>query len=267
MEKLYNRFGNLNLSVIIIMKNYSQICLKLTEFLASYLEKSGAKGFVLGVSGGIDSAVVAALCKRTGFDTYALLMPAKHSSERNLSDALKLCSDLKIMHKIIEIQPILDSFVAQIGEPLPNLRMGNLSARARMCLLYDYSARVNALVVGTSNKSERMLGYGTIYGDMACALNPIGELFKTEIYELARELGIDEKIIAKAPSADLWEEQSDEADIGYSYERLDEILRLAQSKSEDELARKFDPKLVATVFSRMRANKFKLAQPPVASLE
>ena len=112
-----------------------------------------------------------------------------------------------------------------------------------MCLLYDYSAKVNALVVGTSNKSERLLGYGTIYGDTACALNPIGELFKTEIYELARELGIDEKIIAKAPSADLWEGQSDEADIGYSYERLDEILRLAQSKSEDELARKFDPQI------------------------
>jgi len=147
------------------------------------------------------------------------------------------------------------------------LRMGNLSARARMCLLYDYSAKVNALVVGTSNKSERLLGYGTIYGDMACALNPIGELFKTEIYELARELGIDEKIIAKAPSADLWEGQSDEADIGYSYERLDEVLRLVQSKGEAELACEFDPKLVATVFSRMRANKFKLSQPPVASLD
>ena len=221
------------------MKNYSQISLKLTEFLESYLEKSGAKGFVLGISGGLDSAVVAALCARTGFETHALLMPTKYSNERNLSDALKLCEDLKIT----------------------NLRMGNLSARARMCLLYDYSAKINALVVGTSNKSERLLGYGTIYGDMACALNPIGELFKTEIYELAKELGIDEKIIAKAPSADLWEGQSDEADIGYSYERL------VQSKGEAELACEFDPKLVSTVFSRMRANKFKLSQPPIASVD
>ena len=102
---------------------------------------------------------------------------------------------------------------------------------------------------------------------MACALNPIGELFKTEIYELAHELGIDEKIIAKAPSADLWEGQSDETDIGYSYERLDEVLRLAQSKGEAELACEFDPKLVATVFSRMRANKFKLSLPPIASVD
>ena len=249
------------------MRDWAKISEKIVEFLTSYLKKSGAKGFVLGVSGGLDSAVVAALCARTGFETHALLMPTKYSNEQNLSDALKLCKDLKITHKIIEIQPILDSFTAQIGEQPSNLRMGNLSARARMCLLYDYSAKVNALVVGTSNKSERLLGYGTIYGDMACALNPIGELFKTEIYELARELGIDEKIIAKAPSADLWEGQSDEADIGYSYERLDEVLRLAQSKSEAELAREFDPKLVSTVFSRMRANKFKLFLPPIANLE
>ena len=164
------------------MRDWAKISEKIVEFLTSYLKKSGAKGFVLGVSGGLDSAVVAALCARTGIETHALLMPTKYSNERNLSDALKLCEDIKITHKIIEIQPILDSFTAQIGEQPSNLRMGNLSARARMCLLYDYSARVNALVVGTSNKSERMLGYGTIYGDMACALNPIGELFKTEIY-------------------------------------------------------------------------------------
>ena len=249
------------------MRDWAKISEKIVEFLTSYLKKSGAKGFVLGVSGGLDSAVVAALCARTGIETHALLMPTKYSNEQNLSDALKLCKDLKITHKIIEIQPILDSFTAQIGESPSNLRMGNLSARTRMCLLYDYSAKINALVVGTSNKSERLLGYGTIYGDTAFALNPIGELFKTEIYELARELGIDEKIITKAPSADLWEGQSDEADIGYSYERLDEVLRLAQSKSEAELAQEFDPKLVSTVFSRMRANKFKLFLPPIASLD
>lgn len=251
------------------MKDYQNINLKLQNFLTDYLSKSGAENFVLGVSGGLDSAVAATLCASVKpKNTYALIMPTKFSNKENLKDALELCKKLEIEYKVIEIEPILESFKVQIPSNLTNTRLGNLSARVRMCLLYDYSASINALVVGTSNKSEIMLGYSTIYGDSAYALNPIGELFKSEIFEFAKFLGIDERIINKPPSADLWDNQSDEADIGYNYLTLDEVLKLvADGLTKDELMRIFDAKLVDTIFTRMSANAFKLKMPPIASIE
>lgn len=248
------------------MRDYGLVASKIYSFLQDYLTKSGASGFVLGVSGGLDSAVVAALCVKSDIKTNALIMPTKQSSKQNLTDGIEFCEQFKIAYKIIEIQPILDSFASQIGDELSRIRKGNLAARIRMSLLYDYSACKNLLVVGTSNKSERMLGYGTIYGDMACALNPIGELYKGEIFEFAKFLGISENIISKAPSADLWEGQSDEADIGYSYAKLDEVLDLVDKLSEDELKQKFECELVETVLARVGANKFKLISPPIARL-
>ena len=142
-----------------------------------------------------------------------------------LTDALRLAKTLGLNHKIIDISNILESFCAanELSKQ-QKLRYGNLCARVRMCLLYDYSSEHALLVVGTSNKSERLLGYGTIFGDMACALNPIGELFKSEIFEFADFLGVDKAIINKAPSADLWENQSDESELGYSYKELDGAL-------------------------------------------
>ena len=240
------------------MRDYGLVASKIYSFLQDYLTKSGASGFVLGVSGGLDSAVVAALCVKSGIKTDALIMPTKQSSKQNLTDGIEFCEQFKIAYKIIEIQPILDSFASQIGNELSRIRKGNLAARIRMSLLYDYSACKNLLVVGTSNKSERMLGYGTIYGDMACALNPI--------FEFAKFLGISENIISKAPSADLWEGQSDEADIGYSYAKLDEVLKFIDKLSEDELKQKFECELVETVLARVGANKFKLISPPIARL-
>lgn len=251
------------------MKNYAEISLVLRKFLVEYLQKSRAKKLIIGVSGGLDSAVVATLCAQAKpHDVHALIMPTVTSTNRrNLDDALELCGHLGIDYKIIEIEPILEGFKKQIAESLSNLRIGNLAARIRMCLLYDYSASMSGLVVGTSNKSERMLGYGTIYGDMACAINPIGDLFKTEIFEFAKFLKIDDKIIQKAPSADFWEGQSDEADIGYDYAQLDSVLECVErGQSEAEMMSKFDHKLTQTVLTRVRANEFKLNMPPIAKL-
>lgn len=248
--------------------DYSRIIIKLQDFLVNYLKTSGASNFLVGVSGGLDSAVVLTLCALAKpKNTHALIMPTKFSSKNNLNDALNLCKKLEINYKIIDIEPIIQSFRDQISKDLSKIRAGNLAARIRMCLLYDYSADLNALVVGTSNKSERMLGYGTIYGDMAYALNPIGGLFKTEIFEFARFLNIDDSIINKAPSADFWENQSDEAEIGYDYDQIDMVLKeICLNKNKEDLRKIFDEKLVDTVFSRMRANEFKLKMPPIADL-
>ena len=151
-------------------------------------------------------------------------MPTQHSNEANLKDALKLCEDLNLRYKVINIETILQAFLKE-SEMTNQIRTGNYAARIRMSLLYDYSALKNYLVVGTSNKSELMLGYGTIYGDLACAFNPIGGLYKSEIYTLAKYLNLDTNFLQKAPSADLWENQSDEEDLGFSYALIDEGLR------------------------------------------
>lgn len=250
------------------MKDYKDISLKLQKFLSQYLQNSGAKNFVLGVSGGLDSAVVATLCAMIDpSKTHALIMPTSSSNSTNLKDALNLCKKLNIKHKIIEIEPIVQSFRAVIGEDLSNLRNGNLAARIRMSLLYDYSSSINALVVGTSNKSELMLGYSTIYGDLAYALNPIGELFKSEIFEFAKFLNIDEAIISKPPSADLYEGQSDEAEMGYAYSQIDKVLKeIENGYLKNDLIAKFDKDIVEMVLTRMQKNKFKLTMPPIAKI-
>ena len=239
------------------MKDYESIKKILVEFLKNYItKKSKSKNLLIGVSGGIDSAVVATLCAAAmPKNTHALIMPTNASSTKNIDDALNLCKKLGLNFKILNIQAILDAFGDSIGEDIDKLRKGNLSARVRMSLLYDYSASINALVVGTSNKSELMLGYGTIFGDLACAINPIGELYKTEIFEFAKYLGVDENIINKAPSADLWDGQSDEADIGYTYETIDEILKGIAGGNLGASVDKFGQDTVDEIVKRVESNK------------
>jgi NAD+ synthase len=149
------------------------------------------------------------------------------------------------------------------------LRIGNFSARMRMATLYDISARENALVLGTSNKSEILLGYGTIFGDIACAINPIGELYKTEIFEFAAYLGVPESILSKAPSADLWEGQSDEDEMGFTYAQIDKVL-IAHSENKlsptELVANGFDKGLVEMIMQRIEANRFKGKLPTIANL-
>ncbi len=281
--------------------DFSLVESKMLDFLDSYLQKSGLNGFVVGVSGGVDSAVVATLCAKVA-PTHALIMPTKTSSRANMDDALALVQKIGVKYEIINIGDILSAFnTAGVGGTA--MRNGNLAARTRMSLLYDVSARLGYLVAGTSNKTELVLGYGTLYGDLACALNPLGNLLKTDVFALARHLGVSEKIVNKAPSADLWEGQSDEGDFGFAYADIDaligEICAKEQAAMNDvreavriisnlkqyldnsnlnsegtensvrevsNLKAKFDPALVDFVVNRCAANAFKLAPLPIAKV-
>lgn len=238
---------------------------KLIKFLKKSLSKTYTENFIVGISGGLDSAVVSALCaKAKPKNTFGLILPAKSSDKKNLNDAISHCEKWGIKYEIISIEPFLQAFRDNQNDEISRIRLGNFAARVRMSLLYDFSAKISGVVVGTSNLSERMLGYGTIYGDLACAFNPIGELFKTEIFEFAKFLNIDEKIISKAPSADLWEGQSDEGDLGYDYASLDEILLAILHKKS--LA-KFDQETINFIQNRIKNNKFKLKMPKILHLK
>lgn len=246
--------------------DYEKLLEALCEFIKKNVQNAKVKGVVLGLSGGIDSAVVAHLCKKALNDKiFALLMPSASSNKDNLKDALKLCEELKIEYKIVPIQEILNAFLKEC-EQADKIRVGNLAARIRMSLLYDFSMLKNSLVVGTSNKSELLLGYGTIYGDLACAFNPIGDLYKSEIYELARHLNVNENFIKKAPSADLWEGQSDEKDLGFSYDEIDRGLKALEKDDEKELL-KLNEKLIQMLKNRIQKNAFKRKMPEIFSLK
>ncbi|EKK2373282.1 NAD+ synthase [Campylobacter jejuni] len=245
--------------------DWQKITEKMCDFIQEKVKNSQSQGVVLGLSGGIDSALVATLCKRAlKENVFALLMPTQISNKANLEDALRLCADLNLEYKIIEIQSILDAFIKQ-SENTTLVSLGNFAARIRMSLLYDYSALKNSLVVGTSNKSELLLGYGTIYGDLACAFNPIGSLYKSEIYALAKYLNLHENFIKKAPSADLWENQSDEGDLGFSYAKIDEGLKALETNDE-KLLRTLDPSLIAILKNRMQKNAFKGKMPEILEI-
>lgn len=242
--------------------NYENLEKLLINFLANCAKKANCKTFIVGVSGGIDSAVVSALCKRVkGVKTFGLLMPSNLSNPTNLIDAKMHCKEFKIDYEVIEISKILDNFSFLNTD---KIRFGNIAARIRMILLYDFSKKMQGCVVGTSNLSERMLGYGTIYGDLACAFNPIGEIFKSEIFEFAKFLGIKKEIIDKAPSADLYENQSDEMEFGFSYKEIDEVLiNLYENRSDLD---QFNKELVNFVKKRISLNKFKNHMPKIAKI-
>ncbi|EAI7023840.1 NAD+ synthase [Campylobacter jejuni] len=245
--------------------DWQKITEKMCDFIQEKVKNSQSQGVVLGLSGGIDSALVATLCKRAlKENVFALLMPTQISNKANLEDALRLCADLNLEYKIIEIQSILDAFIKQ-SENTTLVSLGNFAARIRMSLLYDYSALKNSLVIGTSNKSELLLGYGTIYGDLACAFNPIGSLYKSEIYALVKYLNLHENFIKKAPSADLWENQSDEADLGFSYAKIDKGLKALETNDE-KLLRTLDPSLIAMLKNRMQKNAFKGKMPEILEI-
>lgn len=248
------------------MKNYEYITNHLVAFLQKEVAAAGFKKVILGLSGGIDSAVVALLCERAfGKNMKAILLPSDTTNMKNMEDALDLAKKFDIDTQTVSIAPMLTSYPLALSP----LRKGNMAARLRMMTLYDLSVVENALVVGTSNKSEILLGYGTLFGDTACAINPIGELFKTEIFELARYLGVTEAILTKAPSADLWEGQTDEEELGYTYAQLDKVLRVfvEESLSEEDLVRRgFDEELVRFALKRYSDNLFKQALPRIALL-
>jgi NAD+ synthase len=195
-------------------------------------------------------------------------MPSHYSSCSSLDDADELCKDFGLKNITVSIEPMLRVY-EKANNDMDNLRKGNFSARMRMATLFDISARENALVLGTSNKSELMLGYGTLYGDLASAVNPIGDLYKSEVFELAAYLNVTASIIAKPPSADLWDGQSDEADLGYTYKELDRALKLyvdERLSCDEVVAQGVNPAMLDMIIKRIFRNHFKRKMPVIAKL-
>ncbi|MGP2655883.1 NAD+ synthase [Malaciobacter sp. WC5094] len=251
------------------MINWDNVKEQLITFLQDEVKKTGLKKVTVGLSGGLDSAVVAVLCKEAfGDNLNCVLMPSQFSSQSSTDHAVELCEKFDIRYEIVSIAPMIEAFIDNMDDD--KLRIGNFSARMRMSVLYDISSREKSIVVGTSNKSELLLGYGTIFGDIACAINPIGEMYKSDEFEFAKFLGVTDAIVHKAPSADLWEGQSDENELGYSYKQMDDVLKpmVDEKKSKNELiALGFDEKLIDMLDYRIKANAFKGKLPTIAKIK
>lgn len=250
--------------------NYEIVEAILVNFIRNEVQKSGFSKVVLGLSGGVDSAVSCALAtKALGKENVlAVMMPYKSSSADSLSDAQRLIEQLGVESERREITATVDAFFSD--KPNANhLRRGNVMARVRMITLYDISARDSRLVLGTSNKTELLLGYGTLFGDMASAINPIGDLYKTQVWQLAKHLNIPSSIIEKKPSADLWEGQSDEAELGFTYREVDDLLyKLVDLRLRDEdlLSEGINPEFLAKVKRLVVRNQFKRLTPVIAKI-
>jgi NAD+ synthase len=246
----------------------------ITAFIRSQAQQTGFERLVVGLSGGVDSATVAYLAARAiGPDNLlAVRMPYRSSSADSEADAMRVVTALGCRTERVEITPMVDPMLALISgddEGALRVRRGNVMARQRMIVLYDRSAAFDAVVVGTSNKTEALLGYGTLHGDMACAFAPIGDLYKSQLRAVAGALGVPEQILAKPPSADLWPGQTDEGELGAGYDDLDRILFALVDRrwSVDRcVAAGLDARLVTWVEQRVARNEFKRQTPPVAKL-
>lgn len=242
----------------------------LEGFLRVEVGRTGRRAVVVGLSGGIDSAVAATLAVRAlgPAAVHGVLLPHRDSSPDSVKDAERLVGRLGIVAEKIEISPLVDGFVAAAGKP-GALRLGNVMARARMIVLFDRSAARKALVLGTSNKTELLLGYGTLHGDLASAINPLGDLYKTQVRELAAWLRVPAAIRRKKPSADLWPGQSDEEEIGFSYEEIDRVLalRVDARLSRSAVVRSGVPEaLVRRVDRLVVGSQFKRRPPVIAKI-
>ncbi len=251
------------------MINWQNVKIQLIDFLKDEVKKTGLEKVTVGLSGGLDSAIVAILCKEAfGDKLNCVLMPSQFSSQSSTDHAIELCEKFDIKYEIISIAPMLESFINNMDED--KLRIGNFSARMRMSVLYDVSSREKSLVVGTSNKSEILLGYGTIYGDTACAINPIAQMYKSDEFEFAKTLDVVDSILTKAPSADLWEGQSDEDELGYSYAQMDEVLKLlvdGKKTKEELISLSYKEKLIDMLIYRIKSNAFKGKLPTIANIK
>ena len=242
----------------------------LSGFIKSEITRVGMSRAVIGLSGGIDSALSCALAvEGLGAENVLVVrMPYKASSKDSLNDAQLLIDQLGVPNKTIEITDMVEPLF-KLDPQISKMRMGNIMARERMIVLYDQSEVFKGLVVGTSNKTEILLGYSTMYGDSASAMNPIGDLYKTQIRQLSRALNIPASIIDKAPSADLWEGQTDEGELGFTYEEVDKLLYLLVDQRyspQEAIDEGFSEKFVNAVTTRIRRNQFKRMLPPIAKV-
>ncbi|MBI3302124.1 MAG: NAD+ synthase [Deltaproteobacteria bacterium] len=242
----------------------------LTAFIANEVHKVGMKRAVVGLSGGVDSSLSAFLAAEAlgPENVLAVKMPYKTSSRESLEHADLVITATSVQSLTVEITPQIDVYFSCFPEA-DNLRRGNKMARERMTILYDHSARWQALVLGTSNKTELLLGYGTLYGDMASAINPLGDLYKTQVWALAEEVGVPRPIVEKKPSADLWIGQTDEAELGFSYRAVDELLYLMvdQRYSREEIiVEGFSEAFIDNVYRRIMNSQYKRRLPVIAKV-
>jgi NAD+ synthase len=242
----------------------------LVRFLREELASFGFSKGLLGLSGGVDSAVSAALAARAlgPENTLAVLMPYRTSNPDSEAHARLVADSLGVETRRVDISAMVDGYVEEERVVDPR-RRGNVMARARMIVLYDLSVDWGGLVIGTSNKTELLLGYSTQFGDSASAVNPLGDLYKHQVFQLARHLELPREVIEKPPSADLVEGQTDEADLGFSYAVADEVLyRLIDERysAEELVAEGFDRGLVQGLARRVVANQYKRLPPVIAKL-
>lgn len=242
----------------------------LTGFIRSEITRMGFSHAVINLSGGIDSALSCFLAAEAlgPENVLAIRLPYRTSSPESLEHAQMVIEATGVHSLTVEITPMVDPLIERFPE-MDALRKGNIMARARMIVLYDQSAAFHGLAVGTGNKTEILLGYTTLYGDSACAINPLGDLYKTQVRQLARAVGVPAVIIEKPPSADLWVGQTDEGELGYTYAEVDRLLYLLVDERytpEECIEAGFAPAFVRAVVERVRRNQFKRVLPPVAKL-
>ena len=235
---------------------------KIIKWINGKMKSAGAKGLIFGLSGGIDSAVVAALCKRAaGVNHLALMLPC-HSSNSSITDAKIIVKTQKLKAKKIDLSPVYDLSLKSLGKA-NKLAKANLKSRLRMLSLYYYANTLNYLVVGTGNLSELVMGYFTKYGDGGVDILPIADLLKSQVRAIAESLGIPKAIIAKAPSADLWQGQTDEQEMGLSYEQLDEIIRCLRTGRKCSVS----GEKIKKVKRMMRNSEHKRCMPQICKIK
>jgi NAD+ synthase len=242
----------------------------LVSFVREEITRTGLRRGVVGLSGGIDSALSCFLAAEAlgPENVLAVCMPYKHSSQDSLRHAGLVIQAIGVQTLTVDITPMVEPLFEQFPK-LTARRKGNIMARERMIVLYDQSAEFEGLVVGTGNKTEIMLGYTTLYGDSACAINPLGDLYKTQVRQLARAMGIPEAIVSKPPTADLWAGQTDEGELGFTYAEADQLLYLLVDERyspEECVQAGFKKALVERVVETVRRNQFKRVLPPIAKL-
>lgn len=250
--------------------NCPEVVQVLTGFIRTEVRKTGFSKVVVGLSGGVDSSLSAALAVGAlgAENVHGVMMPYASSNPASLGDATLLAEQLGITSRKVEITAMVDPYFSE-ATGIDNMRRGNVMARQRMIVLYDVSAEIGALVLGTSNKTEYLLGYSTLWGDSACALNPLGDLYKTQVWELARFLKLPGQIIDKKPSADLWAGQTDEEELGFTYKDADEVLALlidSRMKPEHVAARGYNGKFVEQIMQTVRKTQYKRHLPLIAKL-
>ena len=264
METAGKGIANLKLNTDVVRK-------LLVGFVRDEVTNAGFSKAVIGLSGGVDSALVAYLATEAlGKESVlAVLLPYKSSNPDSVSDAKSVVDVLGIRSEKVDISPMVDAYAQSNEGEMDNIRKGNVMARQRMIVLYDVSMRERALVIGTSNKTEILLGYGTQFGDLACAINPIGDLYKTQVWHLAETIGVPKKIVEKKPTADLWAGQTDEEELGFAYKLVDQLLyfMIDERHTDDELTLLgFEKNLIEKVKRLIQRNQFKRRPPIIAKV-